>query len=248
LFENLTKINLKNQTLISKAMGYIYSITNKINGKRYIGQTLQMDIHDRWKSHLKKGTHCRYLKYAFDKYSIENFKFEVIIICFDNDCDRYEKEYMDRFNTLVPNGYNLREAGNNGRHNEETKKKISQTVISNCSKMTVEERKEKFGKLVGEKNHNFGKKWSLERKLAFSKIMKSVHKKIINPNNNLKGLVSSNERKKKKVSCFTFSGEFVASYESILQASKMNNCAPRGISDCCKGKYRSNKGFVWKFV
>ena len=35
---------------------------------------------------------------------------------------------MNKYNTIVPNGYNLREGGNSGRHNEETKKKISETL------------------------------------------------------------------------------------------------------------------------
>jgi hypothetical protein len=35
---------------------------------------------------------------------------------------------MNKYNTIVPNGYNLREGGNSGRHNDETKKKISETL------------------------------------------------------------------------------------------------------------------------
>ena len=38
----------------------------------------------------------------------------------------YEVEYMRKYNTLVPNGYNLREGGNSGKHHEDTKK-------ANCS-------------------------------------------------------------------------------------------------------------------
>jgi group I intron endonuclease len=71
-------------------MGYIYMITNIINNKKYIGQTLEKDINERWKSHLKKQNNCRYFKHALDKYGKDNFKFKIICICFDKDCDKYE--------------------------------------------------------------------------------------------------------------------------------------------------------------
>ena len=228
-------------------MGYIYSITNLVNGKRYIGQSLSHDIYDRWKSHLKNGSNCRYLKNAFNKYGRKNFKFQVIIICFDSDCDRYEKEYMDRFNTLVPGGYNLREAGNNGLQNEETKNKISRTVKEYYSKMTSNERKRKYGDHQrGEKNHNFGKKWSLEKRQRLSKTMKTAHRN--SKNNNTTGLMEANKLRKKKVSCYTKAGDFVATYDSISEAGRIRGCTSGGISACCRGKYKSNKGLVWKFV
>ena len=75
-------------------MGFIYTIINKINFKRYIGQTIEKNVQERWKGHLKKGSNCRYLKHALNKYGKENFKFEIICICFDSDCDKYEKEYI----------------------------------------------------------------------------------------------------------------------------------------------------------
>lgn len=109
-------------------MGFIYRIVNKIDMKTYIGQTYDIDI--RWYTHQKrKNSNCRYLKRAFDKHGIDNFKFEIICICFDDDMNDLEIEYIRKFKTLAPHGYNLREGGNNGKHHEETKEKIRQSII-----------------------------------------------------------------------------------------------------------------------
>ena len=108
-------------------MGYIYKITNKVDGKIYVGQTIQV-LEDRWRQHKKIGSNCRYLKRAFNKYGIDNFEFNIICICFDEDLDKYEIQYMEKYNSMVPNGYNLRKGGNSGKHHEETKRKISESL------------------------------------------------------------------------------------------------------------------------
>jgi predicted GIY-YIG superfamily endonuclease len=48
-------------------MGYIYLITNTVNGKKYVGQTQQEDIESRWKSHknLCENSIGRYLLNAY---------------------------------------------------------------------------------------------------------------------------------------------------------------------------------------
>ena len=108
-------------------MGFIYKITNKEIGMIYIGQTIQT-LEDRWRQHRKKSSTCLYLKRAFEKYGIDNFIFEMICCCDNEELDKLEIHYMIEFNSIVPNGYNLREGGNSGRHNEETKKKISDAL------------------------------------------------------------------------------------------------------------------------
>ena len=87
-------------------MGYIYKITNTITCKCYIGETIQHDYKKRWKKHLnslkyKEG--CPLLKSSMKKHGVENFKFEILIICFDQDLVRYEKEYIKKYNSQVPN-------------------------------------------------------------------------------------------------------------------------------------------------
>jgi hypothetical protein len=108
-------------------MGYIYTITNKTDNKTYVGQTVQ-DVEMRWKDHLKRGSNCRYLKSAFNKYGVDNFVFKLVCITFDNQLNDMEIQYIEKYNCLVPNGYNLRLGGNSGRHNAETKQKISESL------------------------------------------------------------------------------------------------------------------------
>ena len=60
----------------------IYKITNKINGKCYIGQSI--DIIKRWKTEYKWYQINKHLLAAFNKYGLENFNFEIIEECEPN--------------------------------------------------------------------------------------------------------------------------------------------------------------------
>lgn len=85
----------------------IYKITNKINGKVYIGATKQ-SLSDRWKQHLKKML-CypdRKLYKAMTEFGIDNFSIEVIQEVFSYD-ELYNLEtmYIAKYNS-VDGGYN----------------------------------------------------------------------------------------------------------------------------------------------
>lgn len=116
-------------------MAFIYKITNKITKKCYIGET-KYNPEIRWRRHLQtinKNIGCPALKDAIKKYGADNFKFEVLIICFDEDRYIYEKQYIKNFNSQVPNGYNILEGGEGGgfigkKHTEETKQKLSESL------------------------------------------------------------------------------------------------------------------------
>ena len=146
-------------------MGYIYLITNTVTGKKYVGQTISPDIHDRWKSHLKKSSNCLYLKHSLQKYGKESFKFQIICICFDSDCNSYEEDYIKSFNTLSPHGYNIKAGGNNGgKHHTDTKNKISEKLKKYYSNCTPEQKQAHCANLTGAKNPRFGKKMPQEQK------------------------------------------------------------------------------------
>ncbi len=115
-------------------MGFIYKITNTVSKKCYIGETIQSNPEERWKGHqtaILRGAGCPALGDAIRKYGADKFTFEVLIICFDEDRFHYEREYIKKFNAVVPNGYNILEGGEGGgfkgkRHTELTKKLIGE--------------------------------------------------------------------------------------------------------------------------
>ena len=85
---------------------YIYKITNQISGKSYIGQT--RNISRRICEHLS-GDGSRLMMIDIAKHGVKKFSFEVLRCIYDEPhLDHLEDYYIKVFNTLAPNGYNLR--------------------------------------------------------------------------------------------------------------------------------------------
>ena len=94
-------------------MGYIYKITNLINGKEYIGKT-EATIIDRFKDHIKDSRRekCKDkpLYRAFNKYGIDNFIVEEVERCSDEILNERESYWIDYYNTYHY-GYNATRGG-----------------------------------------------------------------------------------------------------------------------------------------
>lgn len=109
----------------------IYKITNIVNGKCYIGQSI--NINNRFDKHLtllRNGKHNnKHMQSAFDKYGINNFKFEVIEECEENVLNEREIWWIAELKSNDREfGYNETSGGDgikNYHHTEETKVKIS---------------------------------------------------------------------------------------------------------------------------
>lgn len=87
----------------------IYKITNMINGKSYIGQSV--DIHRRWRMEISDSNNVNNHSYdyplmrAFRKYGVDNFKFEIIEECKNEELNQKEIYWIDYFDTFF-HGYN----------------------------------------------------------------------------------------------------------------------------------------------
>jgi group I intron endonuclease len=108
--------------------GELYLATSP-SGKRYVGITLQ-GVQARWREHVKLarlGRRSR-LSSAIRKYGEDSFKVEVIGTGTWEELNRMEPDTIARLGTLWPKGYNLRTGGNQPRHHQETRLRISSTM------------------------------------------------------------------------------------------------------------------------
>lgn len=87
----------------------IYKITNTINGKSYVGQSV--DIHRRWKQEKEDSINVNSHSYdyplmkAFRKYGIDNFNFEIIEECKVEELNKKELYWINFYDTFF-HGYN----------------------------------------------------------------------------------------------------------------------------------------------
>ena len=130
----------------------IYKIKNITTGKLYIGQAV--DYEKRKASHinaLKGNYHSnKYLQNSWNKYGESAFEFSLIIECDAEQLNELESEYIQRFGTVVPNGYNMTLGGEGVRGFKWSKE--SRAMVS----------KSRVGKRVGANASFYGKKHEVE--------------------------------------------------------------------------------------
>lgn len=123
--------------------GVIYLVTCLENGKRYVGQTTAADPLKYWQGHLnaaRKGSE-KVLYEAIRKYGAATFSFEVIWHAPDKiSLDLSEDALISLFETMSPNGYNLRGGGSHGKFSIESKAKISSAQIHIWSDLDLKEK------------------------------------------------------------------------------------------------------------
>ena len=128
----------------------IYKITNKINKKCYIGQSI--NIKERFYGH-KSSENNVYLRNAFKKYGIDNFIFEVIEECKREELNQKEIYYIKLYkSTNRKFGYNL-SPGGTGREKKtslRTRRLISKSKKGKLTRTeeTEKNRAEKFKKTI----------------------------------------------------------------------------------------------------
>lgn len=164
----------------------IYKITNTINSKVYIGQTIAK-LSERISGHYADSKRDRNKKrktkisLAISKYGFENFIFEIIATASSQDeLNELEKTYIQIYNSNIDDfGYNLLSGGNQGgKHSEETKLKISEKLKANPVNYwlgkthSAESNKKRSDALKGKSCPQRSRVWTEEEKQKASERMK----------------------------------------------------------------------------
>ena len=168
----------------------IYSITNIINNKKYIGSTAK-SFNSRWKKHitnLKNGGHAsHHLQSSWNKYGGDNFVFKIeeVVDSLENLLN-LERDYITKYDSYN-NGYNENPDPNfSPMLNKNTQEKVSKGMKKYWERLKEELSEDEYKKLCKEKHGhsawNKGIKMSEEqtknmrvKKKEVTQAMKDVH-------------------------------------------------------------------------
>lgn len=235
--------------------GIIYKITNLINNKIYIGQTIRSLI-DRINDY-KNGLGNDYLNNAFKKYGFDNFKFEIIETASSIDgLNEKEIELISKYKTTDKNiGYNIAYGGKNSIPSQETLDKMSkahkgikQTDMWINKRIHSKGTKEakKYGKEKTEEEKKYlsinspkywlGKKRDDEtiKKISETKRKNGASDKMI-------------EKFAKTVYRININTNEYETYISTVEASKYNDVSSSSISRYCS-KNKTKGIYKWTYI
>lgn len=214
----------------------IYKITNQINNKSYIGQS--KDITRRFRQHHTQPFNINALTYdtifyrAIRKYGLENFSFEILEQCLEEQLNDREKYWIKYYHTCIKdqlaNGYNMTYGGEN----------------------TFQERIYDYNEIL--ELWNQGK--TCKEIVAIVKCSKATLTAALNI---LQIPMDQRARRRKAqqfipVNQYTLEGKFIASYSSVAEAVRV--LRKQGIqiwsgNICyvCSGKMHSTANFIWRY-
>jgi len=218
----------------------IYKIENLINGKKYIGQATDLKRRIREHKNPSKYNDPKYAAYnftlskAFRKYGLENFSFEIIEKCKEEELDDREKYWIQYFNSYYK-GYNETLGGRKGPHKPLFK--VYQYDL--------------FGNYLNEYENIY--EASKQTNTSFDGLRKSLY-----DNATQKSANNFQWRKEKydkiesvypnePVVCFTLIGNKIKEYPSIQEASYYTGDSTLAIKHVCEYKIKATNQYKWRY-
>ena len=231
--------------------GFIYKITNTVNDKCYIGQTI-VDIELRFRRHISDSNANKddgmYIHKAIKKYGAENFSLLELVKVESLDLydlqtklNNLECHYIEELSTLVPNGYNITRGGNNisekmkipvDQYTKDgiyiaTYNSVANAMINTTNKLDGYSLISKCCK--GQRCTAYGYVWRYcgEPFDKYSVVTKRQY----------------------PVDVYSRDGIFIGSYRGILEGLRELNLPESshvGVGRCCNGEIGISCGYVWR--
>ena len=203
-------------------MGFIYKITNQINGKMYVGKT-EDTIEERFKGHCReyKKERCekRPLYDAMKKYGVENFIVEEVEKV-DNALLGEREQYWISYYDTYHNGYNATKGGDG-------KRLLDYDLIIKTYKEVQ----------------------SVKKTAELCHCDPSSVSKILKVNNI--EIKASGEVQGVPIDQYDLQGNFIQTFSSSREAARAVAQGKSGeaahISDVCKGKRKTAYKYIWKY-
>ena len=207
-------------------MAYIYKITNKANGKVYIGKT-DRGIRERWNAHVSSSFRpdCREYEFKFHrairKYGKNAFKIEIIDDVEDVNEAGLREQYWISFYDSIKSGYNTTCGG-------EGSLRYSDELILECLKsgMSYKDLKTKYGISMGTLRERFK---------AFSTEEERMERKRAN-------MIKANGW---PVYQYDLDGNYVGFFYSVQDAMRKTNIGH--IDVVARGKRKRAGGYQWSY-
>lgn len=229
--------------------GIIYVHINKLNGKAYVGQTVQT-LQKRWGRGSSYST-CPCFYKAIQKYGWDNFEHKILECGLDDaELNEREKYWIEKYNS-IQNGYNIQEGGSIQHLTEEHKEKIKLSNIKTLGKQVIclntgiiydsitsakkDTGAEHISACCSGKIKTAGKD---ENGNAL------LWKYVEDYTGNEEVIITKQKRTKTKVLCLETNIE----YNSAKDAERDTGIDSGSIGRVCNGKRKSAGGYHWKWI
>lgn len=222
----------------------VYKVTNKTNGKVYIGKTY--DLKKRKRAHIHDINNELPFHKALLKYGLDNFVWEIIDHA-QNKKEIAQKEiyWIKKLNTCIysknSNGYNITIGGEggvswnsrpvvqfglNGNYLDEFESGMCASVLTGVDRKSIERCCMGGIKRAGKFIWKYKANWNGENIEPYKKPKSTKNKKIIQ---------------------LDLNGNFISEFNSLIEASEKTDTCRTTISGCLAGTYLRANGFQWVY-
>ncbi len=245
----------------------IYTITNMVNGKIYIGYAINFNKRkaNHWSS-LNRNEHRNiHIQRAWKEYGEESFSFDILEECeelFLASQENYWCKMLDAHNPEY--GYNIASThpDDKSRHSEETierMRKIWKDKIENGYKMPKPNYGPDMYKKMVETRKSNGKLWHSVETREKQRIANTgkIPTNVYIPNADDKKRISKCIKDAHERGCYNIhkigiiqlnlKGEFIKEWECAKDIQRELKYEASQITACCKGKWGQARGYKWLY-